>query len=221
MAVDRATDHRNCGDDSLVQQRISRLIALVVLGTKYLSSTPPASREAVELFVAACRFPSVGWYDIDSRIDYCCPAVSPPCIYRLATLTGMQCERPQKISRKSSAYSDRSSRQTDRRTTWVTSVIAICRGCPKLPNRSQPLVRPVDWDRRGQPGWAEDMNARDRRRPLRSRCNERSPRRIAGPSCWPNRASGEADVQGGGEQVVSPTPRAFMFHTESNDTAFR
>jgi len=37
VAVGRATDRR---DDGLVQQRISRLIALVVLGTKYLSATP-------------------------------------------------------------------------------------------------------------------------------------------------------------------------------------
>jgi len=32
------------------------------------------------VFVTARRFPSVGWYDIDSRLDYCCPAVSPPVI---------------------------------------------------------------------------------------------------------------------------------------------
>jgi len=36
VAVGRTTDRR---DDGLVQQRISRLIALVVLGTKYLSAT--------------------------------------------------------------------------------------------------------------------------------------------------------------------------------------
>jgi len=36
-AVGRSTNH--C-DDCLVQQRISRLIALVVLGTKYLAATP-------------------------------------------------------------------------------------------------------------------------------------------------------------------------------------
>jgi len=36
-AVGRSTNHR---DDCLVQQRISRLIALVVLGTKYLAATP-------------------------------------------------------------------------------------------------------------------------------------------------------------------------------------
>jgi len=35
-AVGRATDPR---DDRLVQQHISRLIALVVLGTKYLATT--------------------------------------------------------------------------------------------------------------------------------------------------------------------------------------
>jgi len=36
-----ATDHGDDGgDDGLVQQRISRLIALVVLGTKYLAATP-------------------------------------------------------------------------------------------------------------------------------------------------------------------------------------
>jgi len=37
------------------------------------------------VFVAARRFPSVGWYDIDSHLDYCCPAVSLPGINRLAT----------------------------------------------------------------------------------------------------------------------------------------
>jgi len=37
VAVGLATDRR---DDGLVQQRISRLFALVVLGTKYLSATP-------------------------------------------------------------------------------------------------------------------------------------------------------------------------------------
>jgi len=46
------------------------------------------------VFVAARRFPSIGWYDIDSRLDYCCPAVSQPGIDRLATLTGTLCERP-------------------------------------------------------------------------------------------------------------------------------
>ena len=40
VVVGRATDRRNRGDDGLVQQRISRLIALVVLGTEYLSATP-------------------------------------------------------------------------------------------------------------------------------------------------------------------------------------
>jgi len=44
MAVSHATDRRDyrrhSGDDGLVQQCISRLIALVVLGTKYLSATP-------------------------------------------------------------------------------------------------------------------------------------------------------------------------------------
>jgi len=59
-----------------------------------------------------------------------------------------------------------------------------------------PAVRPVGWDRRGKNGWAEDLDARDRRRPLRSRCNERSPRHIAGPSCWPNGASGEGTHRG-------------------------
>jgi len=38
-AVSRATDRRSRGDDGLVQQCISRLIALVVLNTKYLSTT--------------------------------------------------------------------------------------------------------------------------------------------------------------------------------------
>jgi len=37
------------------------------------------------VFVATRRFPRVGWYDIDSRLDYCCPAVSPPGTDRLAT----------------------------------------------------------------------------------------------------------------------------------------
>jgi len=39
-AIGYATDRHNRGDDGLVQQRISLLIALVVLGTKYLSATP-------------------------------------------------------------------------------------------------------------------------------------------------------------------------------------
>jgi len=34
----------NCKFPYLVQQRISRLIALVVLGTKYLSATPLSSK---------------------------------------------------------------------------------------------------------------------------------------------------------------------------------
>jgi len=37
VAVGRVTDRR---DDCLIQQHISRLIALVVLGTKYLVATP-------------------------------------------------------------------------------------------------------------------------------------------------------------------------------------
>jgi len=37
LAIGCAT---NCRDDCLVQQRISRLIALVALGTKYLAATP-------------------------------------------------------------------------------------------------------------------------------------------------------------------------------------
>jgi len=92
---------------------------------------------------------------------------------------------------------------------------------PTLQTTYSQAVRPVNWDRRGQPGWADDMDARDRRRPLRSRCDERSPRHIAGPPCWPNRANGEADVRGGGERAVSPTRRAFMFHMGSNKAAFR
>ena len=36
----RTTDRCNRGNDGLIQQRISRLIALVVLGTKYLFATP-------------------------------------------------------------------------------------------------------------------------------------------------------------------------------------
>jgi len=34
-------------------------------------------------FVAACRFPGIGWYNIGSRLDYCCPAVSLPGVDRL------------------------------------------------------------------------------------------------------------------------------------------
>ena len=41
------------------------------------------------VFVAAHLFPSVEWYHIDSRLHYNCPAISPPGIDRLATLTGM------------------------------------------------------------------------------------------------------------------------------------
>jgi len=58
-------------------------------------------------FVAAHRLASVGWYDIDIRLDYSCPAVSPLGVDQLATLTGTLCKRPQKIS--SSAYSNGSS----------------------------------------------------------------------------------------------------------------
>jgi len=75
-------------------------------------------------------------------------------------------------------------------------------------------VKPVGWDRRGQPGWAEDLDARDRRCLLRSRCDERSPRRIAGQLCWPNRASREG--MHGGRRAVSP-----CIHAGSNDVAFR
>ena len=46
------------------------------------------------VFVAARRFPSLGWYDIDSRLDYrpSCPAALPLAVDRLATLTG-ECKR--------------------------------------------------------------------------------------------------------------------------------
>jgi len=57
----------------------------------------PRSSEVV--FVAACHFPNVGWYDIDSRLDYSCPAVSPLGVDWLATLTGTLCGRMQKISK--------------------------------------------------------------------------------------------------------------------------
>ena len=40
MSVSRATDRRNRSDDGLIQQHISQLIALAVLGTKYLSANP-------------------------------------------------------------------------------------------------------------------------------------------------------------------------------------
>jgi len=43
---------------------------------------------------------------------------------------------------------------------------------------------------------ARDLDALDRRRPLRSRCKEWSSCHIAGPSCQPNCASGEADTLG-------------------------
>jgi len=46
-------------------------------------------RSSGVVFVAARRFPSIGWHDIDSRLDYSCPAVSQPGVDRLATLTGM------------------------------------------------------------------------------------------------------------------------------------
>jgi len=45
-------------------------------------------RSSGVLFIATRRFPSVGWYDIDSHLAYSCPAVSPPGVDRLATLTG-------------------------------------------------------------------------------------------------------------------------------------
>jgi len=44
------------------------------------------------VFVAAHRFPSLGWYDIDSRLDYSCPAALLPAVDQLATLTG-ECKR--------------------------------------------------------------------------------------------------------------------------------
>jgi len=44
------------------------------------------------VFVAARRFPSLGWYDIDSRLDYSCPAALPPAVGHLANLTG-ECKR--------------------------------------------------------------------------------------------------------------------------------
>jgi len=33
-------------------------------------------RSSGVVFVAAHRFPGVGWYDIDSRLEYSCPALS-------------------------------------------------------------------------------------------------------------------------------------------------
>ena len=45
-------------------------------------------RSSGVVFVAAHHFPGVGWYHIDSRLDYSCPVVSPPGVDRLATLTG-------------------------------------------------------------------------------------------------------------------------------------
>jgi len=47
-------------------------------------------RNSGVVFIAAHCFPSVGWYDVNSHLDYSCPAVSPPGVDRLATLTGMQ-----------------------------------------------------------------------------------------------------------------------------------
>ena len=45
-------------------------------------------RSSGVVFVATCHFPGIGWYDIDSRLEYSCHAVSPPGVDRLATLTG-------------------------------------------------------------------------------------------------------------------------------------
>jgi len=52
-------------------------------------------RSSGVVFIATHHFPNVGWYDIDSCLEYSCPAVLPPCVDRLATLTGTLCGRMQ------------------------------------------------------------------------------------------------------------------------------
>jgi len=85
-------------------------------------------RSSGVVFVAAHHFPGVGCYDIYSRLDCSCPAVSPPGVDRLASLIGTLCGRMQKISKKSLAYSDQSSRRADRRITWVCQSIVASAG---------------------------------------------------------------------------------------------
>jgi len=78
------------------------------------------------VFVATHRFPSIGWYDIDSRLDYSCPAVSLPGVDRLATLTGTQkipkkeFRRPElSANRQKDHLSDVNHRIDGRQMIWV------------------------------------------------------------------------------------------------------
>jgi len=82
-------------------------------------------------------------------------------------------------------------------------------------------IRPLDCDRRSQPGWAEDLNTCDRRCLPRSKCDERSPRRIAGPSCRADRIARVGKWMRWGGWAASPTRHTFTFHTGSYDASFR
>jgi len=63
-------------------------------------------RSSGVVFVADHRFPDVGRYNIDSRLNYSYPAASPPGVNWLATLIGTLCGRMQNISNKSSAVAE-------------------------------------------------------------------------------------------------------------------
>jgi len=75
------------------------------------------SRNSGVVLVAAHCIPSIGWYDINRHLDYSCPVVSPPGVYRLAIFTGTLWENAEDIKEEFSIHSDLSSQQTDRRTT--------------------------------------------------------------------------------------------------------
>jgi len=47
-------------------------------------------RNSGVVFIAAGCFPSVGWYHVDSCLDYSCPAASPPGVNQLATLEDIE-----------------------------------------------------------------------------------------------------------------------------------
>jgi len=62
------------------------------------------SRNSGVLFVATRHFPSVRWYDIDSHLDYSCPAALLPGVDWLATLTATLWENTEDIEEEFSVF---------------------------------------------------------------------------------------------------------------------